>query len=131
MGGAAASGPSDLRQCRSCGRTLLKRDFLSRPVAFLDHALAYHSEARCMASPSAVGEDALRGLLPDDESHVAVPPSALSDSALHVRNSAESPMWPNDDPPLLFCARHGLTSLAARLIDGRFSLGDLDATARF
>ena len=104
-----------LRQCRACGGTLLRSDYIDRPVHLMDRALAHHSARECSS-----------------ERHTIESTSLLLDAFLDglTRPSAGASLlpWPDEQPALSFCARHGLTALAQRLLSSGIDL-QLDRTS--
>ena len=92
-----------LRRCRACNAALLADDFLGCVVTSMDNALVHHEGARCVDRRRARDAHADRI-------------SAL----LEATDSGPYP-WPDEEPPLIFCARYGLTELASRLLAARSS----------
>ena len=118
-----------LRVCEFCGGTLLAADFIGRPVGLMDRSLATHGSAACSSERHAVEvmSSTLSALLDEADS---VEPQA--DIVAQVRRLP----WPDEQPPLVFCARHALNELGLRLLSSglvtadqleRTSLGGLSA----
>ena len=96
-----------LRRCPHCAASLLATDFLHRPAKIMTHALAWHHDGACKNRRDAIS--AATGVL-----------SELLDELDHGEDLDDDIIqrapWPEAEPPLTFCARHGLHALASRLL---------------
>ena len=91
-------------RCASCSAALLRCDFHGRSAAHMDVALARHRSGYCVRADAAVADAAfaLTSLL-----------DGLEGGGIDVPSAP----WPNEEPPIVFAARHGLYDLACRLLD--------------
>ena len=97
---ASQANSRAIRECPHCGASLLACDYVGRSALQMTHALNYHGSGLCVESPSAAGERAMED---------ALAPAAASD----FTNLAP---WIDEEPPLTFCTRHGLSDLAHRVL---------------
>jgi len=98
-----ATAPRPFHACSHCGSVLLSTDHVGGPAGLMDRALAYHLSAACKDLVSATREHMLPLLQELDRNPAA-------EVAARVR-------WPDDEPALVFCARHAeLRDLALRLV---------------
>ena len=111
----ARSWPPDepsakLLDCPRCGCTLLHSEYVGRPTSSLDSALRFHHSGACA--------------IPVDERHARSLERWLSDPT-----SSAAP-WPDGEPPLVFCARRRLRTLALKLLDRPTVDGGVDGALR-
>ena len=83
-----------LHRCHFCERSLLCLDYIGQPISLMDRAIACHVAGECTGRTAAA------------VSALGTLPAPLVPSAI----------WPEDDPPLVHCARHGLTQTALHLL---------------
>ena len=83
----------ELLACERCKSNLLARDFIGHSAVRLDTALQHH-RFQCVETQTTSGA---RGI-----------ETALAKSSVLP--------WPDEEPPLTFCARHGLHDLAKQII---------------
>ena len=104
-----------IRVCAYCGGTLLADDYINQPAWRMDKALRFHGSQSCSSRHNAIEAAAAELALLLDGHEAAVAGVACSAPPL---------LWFEEEPPLVFCARHGLTTLAQRLLDTQLHLRD-------
>ena len=93
-----------LLECPHCNGMLLTDDFIGRRVATMDNALKFHASAQCTSQRLQV--QATVELLEQLIGKVAIG----GDPA----EVAKQIPWPNEEPPLSFCANTGMCNLGVR-----------------
>lgn len=108
------SSPRSVLECPACGASLLRSDQLCRPVAALDRALSFHHTRQCCS----------------DQHSVQTMCAAIELQLLDGTSKRRQPLpWPDEEPPLVFCARHGLNDLGKRLFQAMGNrLSEADTT---
>ena len=101
---AVPSASRHVARCARCSAALLRCDFHGRSAVHMDVALARHHSGLCARADAAVADAAfaLTSLL-----------DGLEGGGVDVSSAP----WPNEEPPVVFAARHGLYDLACRLLD--------------
>ena len=99
-----------LLDCPRCGCTLLHSEYVGRPTSTLDAALIFHHSGACA--------------IPVDERHARSLERWLSDP------TAAAAPWPDGEPPLVFCARRRMRTLALKLLDRPTIDGGVDGALR-
>ena len=90
-----------LRRCEACGGVLLSCDYIGRGARHLDSALLRHDgtpSSSCQSNPVQEALRTLEASLQDPDTFCSTAP------------------WPEEEPPLIFCARHDLLNTALRLL---------------
>ena len=112
-----------LLTCSHCGSVLLSADHRGGTVACMDRALVHHTSASCQ--PGNRVEATLRALGPLLQ--------AITHGEATVAEVTRLVHWPDDEPPLVFCARHRpLRSVALAMLESGLAAetASLDATSK-
>lgn len=112
-----------LLTCSHCGSVLLSADHRGGTVACMDRALVHHTSASCR--PGNRVEATLRALGPLLQ--------AITHGEATVAEVTRLVQWPDDEPPLVFCARHWqLRSVALAMLESGLAAetASLDATSK-
>ena len=108
-----------IHTCSHCGSVLLSTDHVGGPAGLMDRALTHHLSAACKNLVNMTREHMLPLLHEfDDNPHAEV---------------AARVCWPDDEPALVFCARHAeLRDIALRLVATKLavSTGGIDAASK-
>jgi hypothetical protein len=93
-----------IHRCANCTGNLLAADFLNVAARKLDEALMHHTSKECTL------------VVTENERLLSTAVAQVESGEANASDVLTTLLWVEDEPPLTFCARHGLNDLGQRLI---------------